>query len=583
MPDRDGLRAAPSTSSSRPADARPEGATPHQAAQDGVSPGERKGLLGFAGILIAVHLALGLLTAAAKTPTHDEYWHLPVGLLNLAHRRFDFDLLNPPLARMWFALPLWASGVTTEPGANPGETGRLFHAGHVDNYRTLFFFGRAGNVLLSCGLAFLLFRWARSLFGLPAAVGTLLFYVGCPNILAHSAVATMDVPVTLGMAGTTWALWRWIETPTWKRAALWGLILGLALATKYTALMMLPFPLVAAANLLRNPGPRRQVLGQLGAGLVLMTMVLNVCYLFQNVGTPLRALPLQSAAMKRVQSWLSPLGSLPVPVARDYVMGVDLQQQMLEHDHPVFLDGEWTLEGDLRYFLYALAYKLPHLLQIAIVLGAISLVRTSRPLRLAMFWVLVPALLLISIASFQKAQLGIRYILPAFPALFLCAGAALARLVPGTPARRGIALAALAFAAALPLRHHPHHLAYFNELAGGPVGGRKHLLDSNLDWGQDLHLVKNWMDAHGQTKIHLAYFGMVDPHKLGIDYEVPFGELDPGWYAISVNFVEGQPSGLLKPDGSTLIVTPGAYRMFQNEKAAERLGYSIDLFHITNE
>jgi hypothetical protein len=94
MPDRDGQKAAHYASSSRPADARIETGTPVLASPDGVSPVEQRGLLWFAGILIALHLTLGLLTAAAKTPTHDEYWHLPVGLLNLSHRRFDFDLLK---------------------------------------------------------------------------------------------------------------------------------------------------------------------------------------------------------------------------------------------------------------------------------------------------------------------------------------------------------------------------------------------------------------------------------------------------------------------------------------------------------
>ena len=561
----------------------PPAPLPAAAAVDGGSSAENRWLFWIAGLLISVHLGLGLLTAAAKTPTHDEYWHLPVGLLNLTHRRFNFDLLNPPLARMWFALPLWVSGVAATPGPNPDETGRQFHAEHVENYRTLFFFGRAGNVLLSCGLAFLLFRCARSLFGLPAAVGTLLLYIGCPNILAHSAVATMDLPVALGMAGTTWALWRWMEVPSWKRAALWGLVLGLSLAAKYTALMMLPFPFLAAAVLLWRPGKRLRVLGELAAGLVLMVVALDGCYLFQSVGMPLKTLPLQSAAMKSVQLLLSPLENCPVPIARDYVMGVDLQQLMLEHDHPVFLNGRWMLQGDRRYFLDALVYKLPHVLQIALLLGGITLVRAGRPIRWTMLWVFLPAVVLVAIASFQKAQLGVRYILPAFPAIFLCAGHALSGLSRLSLRGRGIAMACLAIACGTSLRHHPHHLAYFNELAGGPVGGRMHLLDSNLDWGQDLHLVKNWMNTHHETKIHLAYFGMVDPHKLGIDYDIPEGELAPGWYAISVNLVQGRPSGLLRPDETTLAVGPGAFRIFHFLQPAERLGYSIDLYHVTDE
>ena len=33
---------------------------------------------------------------------------------------------------------------------------------------------------------------------------------------------------------------------------------------------------------------------------------------------------------------------------------------------------------------------------------------------------------------------------------------------------------------------HPYELTYFNTIAGGPLGGRRILADSNLDWGQGL-------------------------------------------------------------------------------------------------
>ena len=43
----------------------------------------------------------------------------------------------------------------------------------------------------------------------------------------------------------------------------------------------------------------------------------------------------------------------------------------------------------------------------------------------------------------------------------------------------------------------PNYLAYFNQLAGGPSQGYKHLADSSLDWGQDLPALKQWLDREG--------------------------------------------------------------------------------------
>ena len=69
------------------------------------------------------------------------------------------------------------------------------------------------------------------------------------------------------------------------------------------------------------------------------------------------------------------------------------------------------------------------------------------------------------------------------------------------------------------LRVSPHYLAYFNQIAGGPGNGYRCLVDSNLDWGQDLKGLKRYMDRNGITSIKLSYFGTVNPRQYGIAYE----------------------------------------------------------------
>src|SRR5690606_25935262 len=65
---------------------------------------------------------------------------------------------------------------------------------------------------------------------------------------------------------------------------------------------------------------------------------------------------------------------------------------------------------------------------------------------------------------------------------------------------------------------YPHQLAYFNEVAGGPKSGHKHLLHSNLDWGQDLLYLNEWVDKHpGAHPFHLAYYGYFDPRVVGLN------------------------------------------------------------------
>jgi hypothetical protein len=71
------------------------------------------------------------------------------------------------------------------------------------------------------------------------------------------------------------------------------------------------------------------------------------------------------------------------------------------------------------------------------------------------------------------------------------------------------------------LSAHPHYLAYFNSIVPREAAYRQ-LVDSSLDWGQDLPGLKRWLDAHNapghqQQPVHLAYFGKGSPQYYGIE------------------------------------------------------------------
>ena len=234
-----------------------------------------------------------------------------------------------------------------------------------------------------------------------------------------------------------------------------------------------------------------------------------------------------------------------------------------------------------------LLYKLTHSLQIVFVLAFVCLLlgfcdraRCGTQLLL----LLLPVLMLIGAASMSSQQLGIRYVLPVLPLLMIFASQSGGWIETWRPRYRSLAWCLIAAGCLFSLRHHPHHLAYFNEAAGGPIGGRQHLLDSNLDWGQDLNLVKAFMDHEGLDDIQLVYFGTLWPERLGISYEVPFGrELKPGWYAVSVNYVMGRPHVVHLPDGSSRAVDFHEYAFFRKIAPVETLGGSIDVYHISGD
>jgi hypothetical protein len=188
-------------------------------------------------------------------------------------------------------------------------------------------------------------------------------------------------------------------------------------------------------------------------------------------------------------------------------------------------------------------------------------------------------------------QLGIRYVLPVIPFAILFASQAGGWLDFKTFPIRSLATAVLAAAMLLSVRYHPEHLAYFNELAGGPLGGREHLLDSNLDWGQDLGGLKKYLDEHtsrghavgnSEVDIGLAYFGTVPPAALGIRYQIPPANMpQPGRFAVSVNFEQGRPHWVRTPTGKIQPVDIGQFEYFGFFQPVARIGYSIDVFELS--
>jgi hypothetical protein len=211
---------------------------------------------------------------------------------------------------------------------------------------------------------------------------------------------------------------------------------------------------------------------------------------------------------------------------------------------------------------------------------------------------LVPPAALLGLVSWQSGyNHHVRYVLPVLGFAFIWAAGA-ARWPCDMPytsrgwrrlASRLTVGGLAAWSAASSLWYYPHSISYFNELVGGPAHGPKHLLDSNIDWGQDLLLLRRWLERHPQAHpLRLAYFGNLDPRAVGIPFLLPPFAPNappeyrpaPGWYAVSVNFVYGY--SILAPDGdgSWRHIPPGAFAYFQRLRPADRCGWSIYLYHV---
>ncbi len=195
----------------------------------------------------------------------------------------------------------------------------------------------------------------------------------------------------------------------------------------------------------------------------------------------------------------------------------------------------------------------------------------------AFLW--LPVVVYLAFTFTRGLQIGHRHLLPIYPFLFVAAGRA-ANLA-GRAGVRVVVLALVAWYAVGTLAVHPHYLAYFNELAGGPRNGYKRLVDSSLDWGQDLKGLRAWMDARGVARIKLSYFGSADPSYYGIDadalpgYSAPHPvrvtrEVRPGdLVAVSATNLQGV---YLDPEDRPLM------ERFRRSTPIDQVGYSILIY-----
>jgi 4-amino-4-deoxy-L-arabinose transferase-like glycosyltransferase len=479
--------------------------------------------------LLVVFAVCGFLSLAGDSATSDETAHIPAGYSYLDRGDFRLNPEHPPLAKMWGALPLWLAGAGGPDYAGEDWT-------RADQWRFGFAFLNgppqdpvrrdpdarlhpARTMILALGILLCLavYRWARALWGNEGGLLALALCALSPAILAHARLVTTDLPATLGLVVSLWTFARWLRVPSWPRLALAGLALGAALLVKFTALLLLPMLGIAALGWSIRARRLRPVLGAVAAFL-LAWAVLWAGYGFRFSPAPDGAYALPWEAMARSE------GAHPKPLllVRDlhlapeaYVFG--LTSALHDETRLAYLNGVESVVGWRTYFPIAFLLKTP-LGFLALALWGLAVAPWKGRRREVALFLLLPLALYAAVSIRSRLNIGHRHLLPMYPLLCVLAGSLAARARASRAARvallGGLASLAVSFVLAT-----PGYLSYFNVLGGGARNGWKHLLDSNLDWGQDLKRLATWQRAHGGEPVSLAYFGTADPRAYGLDYE----------------------------------------------------------------
>ncbi|MBN1521989.1 MAG: glycosyltransferase family 39 protein [Candidatus Aureabacteria bacterium] len=539
---------------------------------------------------------------AGKSPTYDEVVHAPAGMTEILTGSHRLVNDHPPLFRYLLALPLFfhqphvpfasEAWTTKDPVDRRYDFGRKFFFGSGNDADDLLFTSRLVVVIFSLFLGILVLSFSTLVFGRWAGLFSLFIFVFDPNVLAHARIAKNDMFLTVFLFMTFYQLYLTIRENSTKNLLLLGLVYGMALATKYSALAVLPIILFLLWRF--QGGGREKKIKRIFTAFAqcLMICLLGAIVLFCSY-------ILFDGQVKEYRKAFSEQQDLVkeytlVQQAKNLWKGLTGGMRHLEEGHHAYFMGKMKKTSWLGYFPLAFLIKNPLPLLAFFLFAVLIFLFEKRDKKEIHVFLISIVVIFFLFLVFFSLNLGYRYMLPLHPLLAVYCGV----IVAFIKERKKAMLTAVFFLlctwyAAGSLRIYPDYLAYFNEAAGGPDRGSEYLVDSNLDWGQDLKGLKVYMDEEGLDWIYLVYFGQDDPlyrkirfspdltsfslrpggrdviEKAFVTAAEAYVKEKPGYFAISATHLRG-----------VYLDNPEFFKYLWDKRPVANIGHSIFIYRI---
>ena len=577
-----------------------------------------------AAFLLVFVFVIGVLSIKDDSLTMDELAHLPAGYSYLTQKDMRLNPEHPPLVKDLAALPLLFIKNIQFPSEIPAwqqdlngqwDFGRYFLYETGNPAEQMIFRGRLPMILLLILLGFYVFKWTKELFGNCTALLALFFFSFSPTLLAHGRLVTTDVAAAAGVFIATYYFIKALRFPTFRNIIVAGIVFGIAQLLKFSVILLVPFF-----------GLLGLVWWLVKSGTFLQTV--KICFLVFLIGFALiwpvyqyhvwnypAEKQLQDAQVY-LKDTIEPLKTVILwaadkPIIRAYAQyftGLSMIFQRVAGGNTTYFLGEVSNLGWRTYFPIVYLIKEPlafHILTLIALLYAIFLIKKSsiaeasvrqekRFISLIKDWLkshfsefaMLTFVLLYWVVSIKgNLNIGVRHLLPVFPLTIVLVSSIIAKLLkePHLKIKYAVLLVLILWQAISVISAYSHLLAYFNEAAGGPDQGYKYVVDSNLDWGQDLKRLKDWTEENNVEKIYIDYFGGSSPeYYFGTKYAPWWGTRNPeefpegNYLAVSASFLQGgrgaRASNYEGPDG---------YYLWLNDYApVTKIGYSIFVYKI---
>jgi len=500
-----------------------------------------------AGLLVVAMAAQIALSLWKQSFTWDEGDHLFAGYMSLKAGDFALNPEHPPLAKMVAALPLLPLHLVVPPMQGRYFKDEAYFEGRELVFRNdpahggkypgdvLLFYARMSIMVFALLLVVVVFLAGWEMFGATAGLIALALAVFEPNLLTNGGLVTTDAAVSCMFFAAVYAFYRYCKSPSIGRLVTVGIVTGLALASKHSAILLPPVLVVLAigelagrwqATLGSEESWRKDALrlvGALVAMLAIGVFVLWACYGFRYAMRP-------SGPME-IPTLLSTMTSLPALdnkvilfavrwhlLPESYLFGlVDVRR--VAGFEPTYFLGRIRQTGVWYYFPIVLLIKLTLPLLLLVATAAWAMVSGRVRQRREVWFLVAPPVIFLGFALTSPLNVGIRHVLPVVPFLLVLAAMGAVVLMRQ---RRGfiyVVGALLVWNAVSCLHAYPNYMPYSNEAWGGPSKTRLYLTDSAVDWGQQLKATKSYLDAHNIHDCYFAYF--IEPYIRFEDYGIP--------------------------------------------------------------
>lgn len=484
---------------------------------------------------LGVAFMLMFLSSLNDAPTYDEplyvtsgvhYWETGTYILNPEH---------PPLVKDIAAMPLLFQPVSMpkpEPGdtyAQNGFSRRVFNK-YGNDLNLMLQRARLPMMLLTLLTILLVYLWARKLMKVEYALLVLVLISFNPLLLGYGKLVILDQAAALGILFAVYCYWKYTRKPGAANFWLTVLAFGLAQLVKFTSLTLIPVFIILALWEVKNAVDRKKELRHqslallgifsLGFLLVLAVYGMHTAHMSRQTMDAVIEKNLLDGDV-RIE-YLKSVSRISPPLAQ-YLLGLAKTTNHFQLEFPVYLGGKIYPGGVWYEGFYSFLVKTPLTYLFLLVFFLPGLIRRRREQSIR--FQTVPIVIVFAFTLLLTRQFfGVRYILPIYPFLAILIGLGLQASLerPGKRARvKWVAtLLATAFLVCSALLTFPNYISFFNEIIEPREQAYRYLVDSDLDWGQDLRRLADYVEEKSIEDITVDYLGAGE-----VNYYIPRAKL----------------------------------------------------------